>query len=186
MVAVVLMVMHADTIAAGHAHRSTNPNVTTTTAATPTAAAAARVIEAAQFIAQYPRYRTDTGHVVLVANAFGQQSVTDLPRKDARILLLQLSYVSDHLRCGHARLRSTDGTRQNRTGLMVSGQNLRHAAVADAQLPGNVTRPDAESGQFDDAHSRRVGQRSTVDENASQLVDFAVLLRLAICKSKYA
>lgn len=52
--------------------------------------------------------------------------------------------------------------------------------MRDAQLTADVTRPDADAGQFDDAHSDRVGQRPSVDEHAAELVHLAVLLLLLL------
>jgi hypothetical protein len=52
--------------------------------------------------------------------------------------------------------------------------------VRDTQLPANVTRPYAHTGQFDNAHAHRVGQRSAVDEHAAQLVYLTVLLLLLL------
>lgn len=50
--------------------------------------------------------------------------------------------------------------------------------MADAQLAGDVTRSDAEPGQFDDSHPGAVGQRPPIDEHSAELVHFAVLLGL--------
>lgn len=54
--------------------------------------------------------------------------------------------------------------------------------MADAKLPGDITRPNAKAGQVDDFDAGLVGQWSTVDEEATELVHFAVLLRLRFCK----
>lgn len=134
-----------------------------------------------QLVAQDARYRADARHIVLVANALGQQPIANLPRKDARILLLQLAYVADDLRRGDTRLGAANGAGQYGAGLVIARQDLRDAAVRDAQLARDVARPDAETGQLDDAHARCVGQRASVDEEAAQLVDFAVLLGLCVC-----
>ena len=55
--------------------------------------------------------------------------------------------------------------------------------MRDAQLAGDVARPDAELGQLDDADADVVGERPAVDEHAAQLVDLAILVQLRVCKS---
>lgn len=73
----------------------------------------------ANFVPQDPR---DTGyrwHVVLVANAVGQQTIAYLPGKYPRILHLQLLYVlHDFWRC-YARLAAANCTWQNTAGFVV-------------------------------------------------------------------
>ena len=48
------------------------------------------------------------------------------------------------------------------------------AAVGHLEDAGNVARARSRVGQFDDLLPRRVGQRTAVDVDASQLVDAAV------------
>jgi len=52
--------------------------------------------------------------------------------------------------------------------------------VRYAQLTADITRPDADTGQFDDAHANRVRQRPSVDEYSTKLVYLAVLLLLLL------
>lgn len=49
-----------------------------------------------------------------------------------------------------------------------------------AQLTADITRPDADTGQFDDAHANRVRQRPSVDEYSTKLVYLSVLLLLLL------
>lgn len=63
-----------------------------------------RVRQVSQFIAQDAGDRTDTGHVRFVADVLAEKTIADLPGEDARVLLLQLAYVIDHLWCGDPRL----------------------------------------------------------------------------------
>lgn len=72
-----------------------------------------RMRQVAQFVAQDARDGADTGHVCLVADVLAQQTVPDLPRKDARVLLLQLANVVDHFGGGHTWLGTANGSRQN-------------------------------------------------------------------------
>ena len=48
--------------------------------------------------------------------------------------------------------------------------------MADSQLPGDVAGSDAELGELNDADSDVIGERSAVDEHATQLVDLAILV----------
>lgn len=53
--------------------------------------------QAADLAAQDAADAADGGHVELVAHAVRQQPLADLPREDARVFLLQLADVGDHL-----------------------------------------------------------------------------------------
>ena len=65
----------------------------------------------------------DGGDVVLVADAVGEQLVSDLPGEDARVLHLQLLDEVDHLGRGHPRLAPPDGAGQDGTRLVVPGDS---------------------------------------------------------------
>ena len=71
--------------------------------------------------------------------------------------------------------RSADGSRLDAARLVVPGEDFRDAAVRHAQLARYIARSDAQLRQFDDPHADAVGQRAAVDENAAQLIHFAVL-----------
>lgn len=68
---------------------------------------------------------------------------------------------------------------------MVSGQDLRYTSVAYTQLSGYVTGTDAQAGQLHDPHARGIWKRSSVDEDASQLIHFAVLRTLRLWNDKW-
>lgn len=118
----------------------------------------------AQFVPQDTRDRTDAGHVRLVADALAEQSIADLPGENSRVLLLQLANIVDDLGRGHAWLRSPNGPRQDRPRLVIARQDFRHAAMADPQLPRNITRPDPQACQFDDLHPRLIRQGPSIDK----------------------
>jgi len=63
---------------------------------------------------------------------------------------------------------------------VVSSKDFGYTSVRYAQLTADVTRPDADAGQFDNAYSNRVRQRPSVDEHATKLVYLAVLLLLLL------
>ena len=138
----------------------------------------------ADLVPQDPAYRRDGRHVVLVAHAVREQPVADLPREDARVLVLEaLDVVHDPGR-GDAGLGAADGAGKDGAGLVVAGEDLGHAAVADAELPRYIAGPDAELGELYDPHAHGVRKRSAVHEHPSQLVHFAVLLGHHVCKDK--
>lgn len=143
-----------------------------------------RMRQIAQFIPENTRNGTHARYIRLIADTFAEQSIADLPRENARILLFQLSNVVHHFRGCHARLRPSDGAGQYGPGLVVPGEYLGHAAMTDAQLAGNITGTNAEAGEFDDLHACLVGQRTAVDKETAELIDFAVLLRLCFCKRR--
>jgi len=57
------------------------------------------------------------------------------------------------------------------SSLLVAVEDLGHASVRDAQLPGNDARTDSGGRQFDDLQSDVVGQWTPVDEDSTQLVN---------------
>ena len=61
--------------------------------------------------------------------------------------------------------------------LLVAVEDLGHAAVGHAQLAGDDARPDTGSGQFDDFQTNVIGQRTAIDEHATQLIDAALTCR---------
>lgn len=67
-----------------------------------------RVHQRSYLVPKYPADRADRRHVVLVADAIGEQLVPDFPGENSGILLLQLLDVGDHLGGGDARLRAAD------------------------------------------------------------------------------
>ena len=138
------------------------------------AVAAIGLRERTDLVAQDAADRAHRRHVVLVAYALVKQLVAYLPGEDARIALLVLAYLADHLGRGDARLAAADGARQDAARLLVAREYLAHAAVRDAQLARDVARPDAQVGHLHNAHADRVGQRTAVDEHAAQLVHLAV------------
>lgn len=148
------------------------------------AARVVRLADRAQLVPQNPRDRADARHVVLVADALGEQTVADLPGEDARVLLLQLADVCDDFGRRDARLRAADRSRQNRARLVIARQYLGHAAVADAQLPRYITRTDPQARQLHDTQPRLVWQGPPVYEDSPQLVHLAVLLRLGLCNGR--
>lgn len=76
----------------------------------------------------------------------------------------------DHGGCGDPRLAAAYGPREDRAGLVVTGQDLADAAVGDSQLPANVTGSNPELGQLHDPEPDGVGQRPPVHENTAELV----------------
>lgn len=72
---------------------------------------------------------TYTGYIVVGADALGQESVSDLPRKDRRTLPLVLRNFCDHLWSGDPGLAAAYCSRSYGAGLIISAQDLAHAAV---------------------------------------------------------
>ena len=62
----------------------------------------------------------------------------------------------------------------NAPPLFLPWQYFRDASVWDPELPGDVARPHAVVGQFDDPLADNVGERSAVHEDAAQLIHAAM------------
>lgn len=132
--------------------------------------------QTANLIAQDSTDGAHRRHVVLVADAVGQQPVSDLPRKDTRVALLVVPDVLDHVGGSDTGFAAPDGPGQDGACLVVARQDLAHAAVGYAKLPADVTGSDAQLRQLHDAQADGVGQGAAVDEHAAQLVHLAVRL----------
>lgn len=72
---------------------------------------------------------THTGDVVVGADPLRQEPVADLPGEDRRTLPLVLRDLGDHLRSGDPRLAAAYGPGPYGAGLVISAQDLAHAAV---------------------------------------------------------
>lgn len=66
------------------------------------------------------RFRTHAGDVVLVADAFLQEPVSDLPGEDRRALPLIIGDAVHNIRRGNSGLTATDSFRPDRAGLVVT------------------------------------------------------------------
>ena len=81
-----------------------------------------------------PIDRRDGWHVVLRANAFGEQSIPDLPREHRRIVPLVISDRLDNRRRCHLRLRATYHASLEAAGFVIPVNKKRN------QLDGSVSR----------------------------------------------
>lgn len=108
-------------------------------------------------VAQDPANRADRGQIEFVTHAIGQQSVPNLPGENARVPLLVSPNVLDYGRGGDSRLAAADSAGQNRTRLVIAGQNLAHTAMRDPQLPADITRPDSQLCQLYNPEADGVG-----------------------------
>jgi len=112
----------------------------------------------------------DGGRRRLVADSLFDEALADLPAEDAGgVALVEVDAALD-LRGGDARLAAPDHPRPDRARLLVAVQDLGDAAVRDAQLARDDARTHASRRQLDDLESDVVGQWSSVDEHAAQLV----------------
>lgn len=78
-------------------------------------------------------------------------------------------------------LAASDGTRTNRAGLLVSAEDLGHAAVRDSQLSRDYTGSDAVVGHLHYLVSDVIGQGPPVDEHTAELVDPTLAQRGGHC-----
>lgn len=76
---------------------------------------------------------TYRGHIVVGADAFGQETISDFPGEDGRALPLKLGNFAHHVVGGYSWLASADGFGSNRTRLVVATQYLGDTTIADLQ-----------------------------------------------------
>ena len=71
-------------------------------------------------------YRAHGGDIVLITDVVLEETVSDLPGEYARVLLLIVLDLGDHVGRGHLRLAAADHTRLNGAGFVVSEEDNRH------------------------------------------------------------
>jgi hypothetical protein len=130
--------------------------------------------ERSNLIAQNATYRAHRRHIVLVTDALVQEFIAYFPREYARVLVLVLAYLAHDLGRGHAWLAAANGARQNAARFLEAGQYFAHTSMGHLELTRDVTRSYAFRGQIYNLHSNRVGQRSTVDKHAAQLIHLTI------------
>ena len=128
-------------------------------------------------IAQHSIDRRHARYVVLVADELVEQSVAYLPGEYWRTLALVRGDFVHDVRGGDARLAATDGARLYAARLVVAAEDFAHTPVGHLKHAADVAGARALMRQLDDLLTCAVGQRSTVDEDAAELVDAAVALR---------
>ena len=118
-------------------------------------------------------------------NRYLDEFVADLPRENVGILApivvdLLLDVVGGHLGLG-----SANDTRPDASGFLVAVQDLGHASVRHPQLSRNDARTHSGGGQFDDFQTNVIGQRTAIDEHATQLIDASLSYRQTNQKSSH-
>jgi hypothetical protein len=79
-----------------------------------------------------------------------------------------------------SRLWSSNGTRQNRSRLVVASKYFGYTSMGDSELTRYVTWADAKLGQFNNTQSNGVGQWSAVHKHPTELIYLAVLRYLRV------
>lgn len=69
---------------------------------------------------------------------------------------------------------AADGSGEDGSGLVITGQDLGDTSVRHSQLAADVTGSDSQLSHFDDSDTDVVGKRPAVHEDSSELVHFAV------------
>ena len=111
-----------------------------------------------------------TRHVLLTADAFRKQPVSNLPSEHCGVLLLVLADRLHHMRGGHLRLAPPDHPRLEVARLIISGKDLGDATMRDPELPGDVTRSDPLMGKLYNPLTNHIGERTTVHKHTAKLV----------------
>lgn len=71
----------------------------------------------------------------------------------------------------HLWLAASDGPRPDGAGLLVPAEDFGDATVRHPQLPGDDTRPDTVMSHLHDFMADMVGERSSVYEDTTKLVN---------------
>lgn len=100
--------------------------------------------QAANLVSQDATNGAHRGHVVLVTDAISQESVTNLPGKDARVSLLVVPDVLHYVGGGDSGFTAPNSPGQDGAGLVIACQDLAHTAMRNPQLPTDVTGSDTQ------------------------------------------
>ena len=85
------------------------------------------------------------------------QPLSDFPGKHPWVVILVLLDLLLHLGSGDPRLGSANDAGPDGASFLVAVQDLGDAAVADSQLTGYDTWPDAGSSHFNDLEADVIG-----------------------------
>lgn len=99
------------------------------------------------------------------------QLLAYLPTEYTGILFAQLINATFNLRRCDLRLRSTNDARPYRARFLIAIQYFRYTTVRDPQLSRYHTRPYSTGGHFHNFKAYMIGQWTSIDEDAAQLVD---------------
>ncbi len=94
-------------------------------------------------IAQHAIDRRHTRYVVLRADVLVEEAIADLPGEYRRTLALVAGDAVHHIVGGHSRLAAANRTRLYATRLVVSAEDLAHAAIGHLKHAADVAWPRA-------------------------------------------
>ena len=114
--------------------------------------------------------RPYTGYVILVANILIEESIPYFPREYGWTFALVVGNPLNNVRSGHSRLAPADRSWLDAARLVIAAEYLTHASVRDLKHSANVARSGALMRELDNLLTGRVGQWTTVDEDAAKLV----------------
>ncbi len=123
---------------------------------------------------------TYTGDVAMTADALATESVSYLPGENRGTHAFIVGDFVNNVGGRHPGLAAPNGLRSHGAGLVVAAEDLGDAPVGDLQDARDVARARSRLCQLDDAVTSHVGQRSTVDECATQLVHSRVTCAIQI------
>lgn len=109
-----------------------------------------------------------------VAQAILDETVTDLPTENPRILLLVLFNLGLNLRRSNSRFGATYHPWSYRSSLLVPIQDFGDTTMTDTKLSGYNTRSNSCRSHLNDSEPDMVWQRPAIDEHTTKLIDPAL------------
>lgn len=97
--------------------------------------------------------------------------VSNFPGESTRVFFLVIVDLLFDVWRGYLGLGASDDSRPDGARFLVSVENFGDAAVRHPELTRDDAGADAGSGHLDDLQANVVGERTTVDEDAPELVD---------------
>lgn len=113
---------------------------------------------------------TDAWSVFPITNAFLDEAIANLPRKDGGVLLLVLHNFGHNWRRGNLWLAPAYRSRTNRSCFVEPAQDFADAAVWHQKSPRNFARSDTTCGKLHDSMTNVIREGPTVHERSSELI----------------
>ena len=121
-------------------------------------------------------YGTHARRVFAVTDAFLNKSITNLPCKNRRVLLLILHNFVHYGRRGHLRFASSDRTRTYGACFVKPSQDFTYTSVWYQKASRNFAGSDATCCKLHDPVANVIRKRPTIHERPAELIDSAMAL----------
>ena len=121
-------------------------------------------------------YGAHARRVFTITDAFLHKSITDLPRKNRRVLLLILHNFTHHGGRSNLRFASSDRSWTYGACFVKPSQDFTYTSVWYQKASGNFAGSDAACRKLDDPVANVIRKRPTIHERPAELINSSMAL----------